>query len=70
MPIIIVGQHAYKTITTTSLVPFEKEGHQRPNGEWEVFVSEDYVARIKHKMLSNESIGEAIERWFPQRAAG
>lgn len=69
MPIVIVSQYAYKTITSRGHVPFENSGHQRPNGDWEIFVSGDYISRVSHKMLPNESISEAIERWFPRQSA-
>jgi hypothetical protein len=65
MPTIVVSDHAYVAINTKALVPFENAGEQRPNGDWEVFISDSYVERMKPRMLPHESIGEAIERWYP-----
>lgn len=67
MPNIIVSDHAYKTIKATALIPFEGEGEQRPNGDWEVFVSETFIERLKPRMVPQETVGEAIARWFPVR---
>ena len=65
MPNIVVSDYAYQTIMSKAAVPFEAAGQQRPNGQWEVFVSNEYIGRISPKMLLGESVGEAIARWYP-----
>jgi len=69
MPTIVVSDYAYKTINATALVPFEQAGEQRPNGDWEVFVSETFIECLKPRMELHETVGEAIARWFPVRGA-
>lgn len=67
MPIVIVTDYAYQSIQNKAFVPFEQKGTQRPNGDWEVWVSAEMIERLKPNMLPHESVGEAIARWWPTR---
>lgn len=70
MPIVIVSDHAYKSVQANAIIKFDEDlAKQRPNGEWEVSLSQDLIERMKPSMLSHESISEAIERWHSLSAA-
>jgi len=66
MPTIVVSNQLYTYVANNAeaMLPLEKPGEQRPNGDWEMFISDDYVQRMKPHMLLHESVGEALERMY------